>query len=249
MNNIRSLQLKTVEMMREVDALFRANNIHYTLLGGSVLGAIRHTGFIPWDDDMDIGVLRQDYDTAERLLATFKSYTYEYAEKHIIPDAPVGHLRFSKDLSNLALSPTIDVFALDYVPSTGSGRQRFRLIAHIYHACVLRRAPKNRGRLKHLLLKILFACSPNFLLDYLQVFSKKKLLDSRLKQQYHIGNIFGAWGEKEYFYQDIYMDLIFATFEGLELPIPRRYDHYLSQLYGDYMQLPPVEQRVPKHMK
>ena len=234
MNNIRSLQLKTVEMMREVDALFRANNIHYTLLGGSVLGAIRHTGFIPWDDDMDIGVLRQDYDTAE---------------KHIIPDAPVGHLRFSKDLSNLASSPTIDVFALDYVPSTGSGRQRFRLIAHIYHACVLRRAPTNRGGLKRLLLKILFTCSPNFLLDYLQVFSKKKLLEPRFKHHCHVGNIFGAWGEKEYFHQDIYMDLIFATFEGLELPIPRRYDNYLSQLYGDYRQLPPIEQRVPKYIK
>ena len=113
----------------------------------------------------------------------------------------------------------------------------------------MRRAPKNRGRLKHLLLEILFACSPSFLLDYLQVFSKKKLLDSRLKQQCHIGNIFGAWGEKEYFHQDVYMDVVLGKFEGLELPIPRSYDHYLSQLYGHYMQIPPVEQRVPKHIK
>ena len=249
MNNIRSLQLQTVAMMREVDAVFRANDIRYTLLGGSVLGAIRHTGFIPWDDDMDIGILRQDYDKAERLLAMLQSYTYEYAEKHIIPDAPVGHLRFSKDLSNLASSPTIDVFALDYVPSIESGRQRFRLMANIYHACVLRRAPKNRGVLKRLVLKILFACLPNVFLDYLQAFSKKKLLDPRLKKQCHIGNIFGAWGEKEYFHQDVYMDLTLVTFEGLELPIPRGYDRYLSQLYGHYMQPPPVEQRVPKHIK
>ncbi|PYE40865.1 LicD family protein [Psychrobacter fozii] len=249
MNNIRSLQLKTVEMMREVDALFRANNIHYTLLGGSVLGAIRHTGFIPWDDDMDIGILRQDYHTAERLLATLKSYTYEYAEKHIIPDAPVGHLRFSKDLSNLASSATIDVFALDYVPVKQSQRKRFRLIANIYHACILRRAPENRGALSRSVLKLLFACFPHTFLDYLQTLSKQKLLNSSLKKQGHIGNVFGAWGEKEYFYQDIYMDLIFVAFEGLELPIPRRYDNYLSQLYGDYRQLPPIEQRVPKHIK
>ena len=249
MNNIRSLQLKTVEMMREVDALFRANNIHYTLLGGSVLGAIRHTGFIPWDDDMDIGILRQDYNKAEALLTTLQRYTYEYAEKHIIPDAPVGHLRFSKDLSNLASSATIDVFALDYVPVKQSQRKRFRLIANIYHACILRRAPENRGALSRSVLKLLFACFPHTFLDYLQTLSKQKLLNSSLKKQGHIGNVFGAWGEKEYFYQDIYMDLIFVAFEGLELPIPRRYDNYLSQLYGDYRQLPPIEQRVPKHIK
>ncbi len=249
MNNTRSLQLQIVEMIKEVDSIFRANDIRYTLLGGSVLGAVRHRGFIPWDDDMDIGILRQDYDKAERLLATLQSYTYEYAENHIIPDAPVGHLRFSKDLSNLASSPTIDVFALDYVPSIESEWQRFRLMANIYHACVLRRAPKNRGVLKRLLLKILFAGLPNFLLNYLQAFSKKKLLDPSLKQQCYIGNIFGAWGEKEYFHQDVYMDLILEKFEGLELPIPRSYDHYLSQLYGNYMQLPPVKQRVPKHIK
>jgi len=249
MNNIRAFQLQAVQMITDVDELFKANNISYTLLGGSVLGAIRHKGFIPWDDDIDVGILRQDYDTAEKLLATLQSYTYEYAENHIIPDAPVGHLRFSKDKSNFASSPTIDVFALDYVPSTKLQQKKLRFFANIYHACVLRRAPENRGKLNKLVLKALFYFLPNLLLDHLQDISKQKLLDQSLKQQGYIGNIFGAWGEKEYFQENVYTDLIFKSFEGLKLPIPRSYESYLSQLYGNYMQLPPIEQRVPKHFK
>lgn len=249
MNNIRAFQLQIVQMMTDVDELFSANNINYTLLGGSVLGAIRHKGFIPWDDDIDIGILRQDYDTAEKLLATLQSYTYEYAENHIIPDAPVGHLRFSKDLSNLSLSSTIDVFALDYVPSAQAQQKQFRFFANIYHACVLRKPPKNRGKLNNLVLKVIFYVLSNSLLDSLQSISKQKILNPNLEYQSYVGNIFGAWGEKEYFQESIYTDLILENFEGLKLPIPRSYEHYLSQLYGDYMQLPPIEQRVPKHFK
>ena len=84
MSEIREMQLEIVSMMKEVDALFTEHNIKYTLLGGSVLGSIRHNGFIPWDDDMDIGVLRKDFDQAEQLLSKNKKYVYETAEKHII---------------------------------------------------------------------------------------------------------------------------------------------------------------------
>ena len=64
-----------------------------------------------------------------------------------------------------------------------------------------------------------------------------------------IGNIFGFWTEKEYFKSEIYENIEKTQFENLQLPIPKEYDFYLTQLYGDYMQLPPVEKRVPKHKK
>lgn len=247
MNNLRTLQLQMVEMITVVDNLFKSHNIFYTLLGGSVLGAVRHRGFIPWDDDMDIGIQRKDFDKAEKLLASLKLYVYEFSEQRTIPDAPVGHLR-TKGLG-VSRTATIDVFALDYVPAPSNARKYFHFYTNIYHVCVLRRAPVNRGIIKKITMAfVLFLC-PNTVLDYFQTLAKKKILNPSIEQDGFLGNIFGAWGSKEYFPEEIYLNVITMAFEGIDLPVPASYDRYLSQLYGDYMLLPPLEERLPKHLK
>ena len=243
---LREMQLEIVEMMKNLDKLFAENNIKYTLLGGSVLGAIRHKGFIPWDDDMDIGILRQDFERAEELLSNFKPYVYETSTKHIIPDAPTGHLHLVNDTIPIEMSPTIDIFALDYVPSEKKEQKKLRLIANIHHLAVLRRAPQNRGKLNKIVFGILLKIIPNKLWDTIQKETLNKIINYA-KEKDMIGNIFGYWTEKEYFKSEIYENLEKYTFENLELPIPKEYDFYLTQLYGDYMQLPPLEARKPKH--
>lgn len=243
---IREMQLDIVEMMKDLDILFEKNGIKYTLLGGSVLGAIRHKGFIPWDDDMDIGVFREDFEKAEELLSTFKPYTYETTTRHIIPDAPIGHLHLVNEKYPIGMSPTIDIFALDYVPSEKKEQKKLRFIANIHHLAVLRRAPQNRGKLNRFVFGVLIKIIPNKLWDRIQTKSLNKIINYT-KSKNMIGNIFGFWTEKEYFMSEIYENLEKYQFENLLLPIPKEYDLYLTQLYGDYMQLPPVEKRVPKH--
>ena len=76
-------------------------------------------------------------------------------------------------------------------------------------------------------------------LEYIVKLNNKNFTD--------IGNIFGAWTEREYFNSSIYLETVKSSFEDLKLPIPKQYDFYLSQMYGDYMQLPPLEKRVPRH--
>lgn len=247
MINLRDMQLEMVKMIAEVDKLFKENDIKYTLLGGSVLGAIRHKGFIPWDDDMDIAVWREDFDKAEKLLSNLKPYTYEFCEKHIIPDAPMGHLHLVNEKYPLELSPTIDVFALDKVPADDVSRKKLRFYAKIYHACVLRIPPKNRGKVAKILFTIFFAITPNFLIDKIQAIYKNKILNFPENSNEYRGNIFGYWTEKEYFKSEIYENLELAEFENLKLPIPKDYDFYLTQMYGDYMKLPPIEKQKPKH--
>ncbi|MBP3206811.1 MAG: LicD family protein [Campylobacter sp.] len=132
MQNLRQMQLEMVKMIDQINKLFKENDIRYTLLGGSVLGAIRHKGFIPWDDDMDIAVWRKDFEKAENLLANLKPYTYEFARKHIIPDAPTGHLHLINEKYTLELSPTIDVFALDMVPNNKIERKKVQFMANIF---------------------------------------------------------------------------------------------------------------------
>jgi lipopolysaccharide cholinephosphotransferase len=247
MDELRKMQLEIVSMIRNVDQLFKKNNIKYWLLAGSVLGSIRHKGFIPWDDDMDIAVMRCDFDKAEELLSEMELYIYEYAEKHIIPDAPIGHLHLVNDKYIIENSPTIDIFALDAIPEGKVEQYWFRFIAVIHHICVLRRPPENRGRINKVFCAILFKLIPNKIWDHIQrkslCFIKKK--GNRATE--YIGNLWGDYGKKEYFRGEMFASSILSEFEGLRLPIPMHPDMYLKQLYRNYMELPPLEKRQPKH--
>lgn len=247
MTEIREMQLEIVKMMENVDSLFSEKGIHYTLLGGSVLGAVRHKGFIPWDDDMDIGVFRDDFGNVEKLLSQMSEYVYEKAEKHIIPDAPIGHLHFVNDKYPIENSPTIDVFALDKVPSDEKNRKKLRRVANLHHLCVLRKAPKNRGKAKRIIVSILLHLIPNCVWNILQKSSLRKIMQLNKQNFSCIGNIFGAWTEREYFDFSVYKETERIQFESLQLPCPKNVDLYLSQLYGNYMELPPKEKQVPKH--
>lgn len=247
MTEIRKMQLEIVKMISEVDSLFKSNSIKYTLLGGSVLGAVRHKGFIPWDDDMDIGVFRSDFEKVENLLSNFNPFVYEPAEKHIVSDAPIGHLHIVNDKYKIENSPTIDVFALDNVPSDEYSRKKLRFQANIHHLAVLRRAPEHRGRVKRLAVQILLKIVSQNKWDKIQKKSFEKIMKLCSKKTGYVGNIWGFWTEKEYFPEIIYENLTEHDFENLRLPIPADFDTYLSQMYGNYMELPPLERRVPKH--
>ena len=247
MSTLREMQLEIVEMIKVIDSVFEQNEIRYLLLGGSVLGAVRHGGFIPWDDDVDIGIFREDFDKAESLLKNLSSYVYENAEKHIVPDLPCGHLHLVNDLYPIDNSPTIDVFALDYIPEDKNVWKELRFYAYIHHVSVLRRAPRNRGLLPKILIGTVLFFIPNKIWDIIQKKSLEKVLAYARGKKDFIGNIWGYWTEKEYFPANIYENTVKAKFENLMLPIPSEYDVYLTQMYGNYMELPPEEKRVPKH--
>lgn len=247
MSRIREMQEELIRMIDDVDRLFGEHGIRYTLLGGSVLGVVRHGGFIPWDDDMDIGIFRKDFGRAESLLAQMKQYLYECSENHIVPDAPVGKFHLVNEKYPIDNSPTIDVFPLDAVPDNPQEWKKLRVLANIHHITVRRRAPKNHGRLVKIIFSVFLAVTPKKLLRLLNRWSLKKMLAYDGQGCHHTGNIYGAYTEREYFPTEIYAETVRMNFEGLSLPVPKEYDRYLSQLYGDYMKLPPEEQRVPKH--
>lgn len=246
-SGLRVLQNHILAMMKDVDSLFKENKIFYVMLSGSVLGAVRHKGFIPWDDDIDIGVLRKDVERAEVLLSGFDEYKYEFIENHIIPDGPCGHLHYVKDGYTMATSPTIDFFAIDAVPNEIDRRRtkKFMFYANVHHASVYRHAPKNRGLFNKIVVGIILFILPNKLLDLLQKWSLKKILEFDTGDSHWLGNIFQ--GQKEFFPENIYLETINADFEDIRLPIPKDYDTYLLKLYGNYMELPPEEERVPRH--
>ena len=244
---LRQLQLETTEMMGNVHEVLASNQIRHYLLGGSALGAVRHKGFIPWDDDMDIGVFRKDFEKTEQLLSDMgEQYVYEHAEKHIIPDAPIGHIRLKVDNHSLDQLPTIDIFALDRIPDNRILEKIQRICATAYHLCVLRRPSENRGKVNRIISKVITSL-PDCILDGIQRILYTVIVHWNKKETKRIGNLFGYWTTKETVDKACFGEPELLPFENLVLPVPSKPDEYLRSLYGDYMQLPPEEERVSHH--
>ena len=225
------------------------NNIPYCMLGGTMLGAVRHKGFIPWDDDMDFAVPREYYEKLTILLEqelpqNYCCRTYKNSEVIKYPFIKIEDCRTCIDDKSLScpleekIGLNIDVFPLD-------------------------RCDKDSWRMKRVffyisLQTLFFVESPTYskpmelIKKFCRIFSPKDRLFfiKRLENAMlhagdagDIGNLIGRWREKESFKADIYQNQADYPFENITLRGPKDYDTYLVQMYGDYMQLPPESAR------
>lgn len=247
-NNIREFQLELLKMLIELDRILKENKLPYFLLGGSVLGAIRHKGFIPWDDDIDIGLCRKDFEKLEKILQEKLPKNLHYCEignkERNLP--PIGFLHDAKN-ENIPLEKvhTIDIFPIDNVPDNKIMEKVQNIFSQVYHLCVYRKPAKNRGKIAYFFTKCILNIFPNFLLDFLQNFSKKVITKYKDRDTKYVNNLFGANFEKVR--KEVMKTSILMDFEGRKFPIPILYDEYLTILYGDYMKMPDENKRQPKH--
>ncbi len=233
-------------MLKKIDRVLTEQGVCYYLLGGSTIGALRHGGFIPWDDDVDIAVLRKDFDRAEAAIATLTDgMFYDPVEHHKVADAPLGHLYLSEGDAP-ENSPRIDVFAIDSVPDKRISQKIQRFYAQVYHVCVLRRASKNRGMAKRIFTGMICAL-PNCILNALQRHAYRRLTAWSEKPTAAVCNFFGVHGKREVVPTAFYGTPRYVKFEDTQLPIPEKAEEYMTHIYGDYMTLPPEEERVPQH--
>jgi lipopolysaccharide cholinephosphotransferase len=262
---LKELQQAELGILLDVQAICKRNDITFYLAFGSLIGAVRHGGFIPWDDDIDIIMFRDHFerflDVAEKELD--KKYGIEYfstTSAHWNFHAKVRLLgeckfKFSDDkYSDLEgyNGPFIDIFIWDYFPEKKSFQQFiYSWIAVILHIMVVSKNTKDQPRpfLKRLLIKslnlILKPISNNTLGKIIIRICKKWHNSTRnyvcpycngLNSRWQICPI-SKFGEPQY-----------INFEGYNLPIPHDYDYILKLLYGDYMKLPPENEREPKHI-
>jgi lipopolysaccharide cholinephosphotransferase len=252
-NSNRDLQIKLLGLMKIFHNVCERNNIQYFMLGGTMLGAVRHKGFIPWDDDMDVGLPRKDY---EKILSLHKN---EWSE-HIYIKTPMN----SKDLifpyakimdKNTTLVEDcldgivggifIDVFPLD-----GAGNSILSAKISYYRSYWqqgLLYYNQNNSTEKITLKRLFqfYAKRHNLMKLY------KRTIKWMTKVDYYqsqiIGNYSGSWGIKE-FIPRIYMGTpTLYEFEDTKFFGPENPDAYLKSLYGDYMKLPPLDKRISHH--
>lgn len=253
MESLACYQKYLLDMLLMFDDFCKENGIPYFLAGGSALGAVRHHGFIPWDDDIDLAMMRPDFERLEQLFGKqnnqLAEYRYSPVAKQIIPDAPIGHLLYlpqGEYPQNAA--PKLDIHPIDGVPKGKTGRLLQRIFVIVHYMSVYRLPTKNKGKVAHEISKIIVKITPDRLFNWYARVSKKIITAKKTKDADKVCSLFGLAGyQREVMDKSILLPYQRVPFCGYMLPVPNQVHPYLTQLYGSYNELPPVEERHPKH--
>ena len=258
MKEIAIEEIKRIEldMLRFLDRVCQENRLRYYLCGGTLLGAVRHKGFIPWDDDIDVLMPRPDYeklidvlegDPRYRLLsAKDQGYYYNFGK---LVDRTTG-LRELKDKPIRGMGVYLDIFPLDGMPEEESAQlaQYQKLDRQRHRITEFSRIPIPR---KNVFCIFRDACKYAAHLFMSQPKAQQAYRDAALAFGYedsaYVLATGGSYKTKDIFPKSWFAETARLEFEGELFAAPVEYEAYLRQLYGDYMQLPPVEKRVTHH--
>lgn len=257
---LRKVQLVQLEMMKEIDRVCRENHIRYFLYRGTFLGAVRHQGFIPWDDDMDIAMLREDYEAFCRIAPEKLNPKYCLQNWHTDPNyaLPFGKIRKRNTLYTEAKSAVlqenglyVDIYPLDYAPETASERTALNgKLLHLFRVKLMKSGytpwmeedkilwKKRIGYLPYQLAS-LFVSQKKLIRKYEALAAAVPASEALYEQS--------ALPKTHYFEKRWCVDLAEYPFEDAAFPGPRAYDECLSSIYGDYMTLPPEDKRENRH--
>ncbi len=254
-DTLRMLQLCELGILKDIDRICAEHHLTYYLLGGTLLGAIRHSGFIPWDDDVDIGMFREDYQRFQEIMMQ------EYSEKYFLQNCETDP-KYPRIMAKVRLNGTVmqersyepvpmcngvylDVFPIDRVVRD---RGLFMAIrGKIVRLCfgykTLRAGSDNRHNMAlKRLLRFVPKLIPNRLVDRMLSWA---CTCSNNSKRVAYGSVFlgtYTW-KKETHPLEAFGVPKRVRFEGVSLSVPAKPEVILTNNYGDYMKLPPVEKR------
>lgn len=261
---LRTLQMKEIEILKDFADYCEQHGLRYYLAEGTLLGAIRHRGFIPWDDDVDVAMPREDYEKLIKLGKNGLPGGYElrnyklHSESLGVPIKVICTRYFLKRhlFGKVEKAPIwIDIFPLDGLPIAPKLQKRH--LKKLYRAYFLHRlsrvqyhgteVPKSTAR--QMVLKA------DRLLHFSRLLNFYKQTDKleALLQQYDYDksemcvNLYSEYRGRQVYPVHYYGDGRTCLFEGHEFRIPVEAEKILTGIYGEYMKLPPEEQRVCKH--
>lgn len=252
---VDSKRLKEIqeELLRSVAAFCEANNLEYFLAYGTLIGAVRHKGFIPWDDDIDLVMKREDY---ERFIASYNGfsekyrvYTAENTDWFPFPYAKIAKvsttLKEENDNMTGEIGINIDLFPLDYIPEN---QAILKKIKFQYQMLMLKsiRINGNRSFIKNLILRV-----SKVLLAGKSAHSIALKITSLAKESTQntgkMGNLVFTEKTTDYASSSAFSKSVEMEFEGNKYKAPEGYHEWLTNFYGSYMELPPEESRVTHH--
>jgi lipopolysaccharide cholinephosphotransferase len=237
------------------------NGINYYIVGGTLIGAVRHSGFIPWDDDIDIGMPREDYDRFLELADKFYEQTNRrYRISHTGNDEGYFY-QFAKSYDTEAtvtesfLKPFIRGTWVDIFPIDGTFKSLFlqklqRKAIEWVQFFLFTKAGAYEPSKNMIKRKIRIFISKIFPVSIpaLDSLIKALLTIKKFNNSNYVGNLVGYWGLKEVCRNSVFAGTIKLKFETIEANAPVGYDEYLRGIYGNYMELPPLEKRCSHHL-
>lgn len=255
--SFKEIQAEELKILKSVIEFLNDNEITYYIYAGTFLGAVRHKGFIPWDDDIDIAIARPEYDKLIDILKkdnkvnkTIEAMAFELGNsdrpfmKFINKEIPVfSEIHFDKYLY-------IDVFPLDAIPEKSD--KYYKRILFLKKLYFVKRADYYNKQIKsikigfvykHIFRRVLKLVKYNKFVNFYINYCKKYNFDSC---KYVNNNV---WGLNDADRKILKTDLVNAIydFEGIKVNGMKNYDEILTNIYGDYMKLPPVEKQVTHH--
>lgn len=248
MNLVRKVQLHQIQMVSELQKIFREENLTYFAIGGTALGAVRHEGFIPWDDDIDIAMPRADYERFLQLQNKLPSHLFIqhfYTEKEYplyfakIRDKNTLFIENSKKNKNINHGIFIDIFPWDNISKPNNDKNEIKSLSHKF-----RRISMTKYKEENFLRKFKTYFYRWFYKEYCQDTLFKKI-DMLYKKHNDVdtGKIGNVTFNDAIYLTDLY-PLQMLKFESIELPCPKNVERYLTEKYGDYMTIPKESERI-----
>ena len=263
---MNDLQQKQLEILKEFIRVCEKHNLTYFLVGGSCLGAARHQGFIPWDDDIDVGMPREDFDKYVELqkeyegtkyfIQTWKSdphYTYNYAKLRDSDTTYIENFYYKHQINH---GVWIDIFPIDgFGYKFDKPREKYaHLVSRVWRQSFLSYLPQMRRKFSKgtwftdLLLNIVAILFwPFDICHYRRKHTEKILTKIPFKDAEVVGNMCGTNKKKEAMPKAIYSETTKLKFEDIEVCVPKEYDQYLTLLFNDWRKWPPKEKQVGHH--
>ena len=254
---LRQLQLTMLDTLKVFDAFCRKHQIRYSLYAGSLLGAVRHQGFIPWDDDLDVCMSRAEYD---RFIALWEQ---EHPDGYILQNkenTPAYWQSFSKlrkdhttflqeerEACRYHTGIFLDIFPLDRMPSGALTRKLYKWHCMKYQLLTREFVPSKAGAVTRLGAAVILACTPKFCREWVRQNTLKKIIRYNDRTDLEIAAIETMASLRKPFAKDMLDSFVDLPFEDNRIMCFAGWDDHLRRKFGDYMQLPPEEERAWRH--
>ena len=239
-STLRRDQLELLEMLKHVATICKEHNIEWWLSSGTLLGAARHKGFIPWDDDVDIVMMRKDAKKLEKILLKLDSDKYVYQTMRSDIEYTNNFGKFRKRGESVAIyggrykyltykGKFLDVFSIEKTSYFASRAAKviYRNLEHLSIYIKIK-------WLRHFVTRLIQFICFGFIIPILRLIG---LINPKGEYHYTLGL---GWPKSTFFKKDIF-PLGKARFEGYEFPVPKDMDAYLTNVYGDWRQIPSHE--------